>query len=338
VNEKSAHINIIPFPRFRLGLFPSPLQEMERLTKELRGPRLFVKRDDLSGFLLGGNKTRKLEFLIPDIIEKGADIVITTGGVQSNWAAQLATAARIIKVEVLLVLWGVEPENLQGNYLLDKILRAEIKFVDISMDEYRQNITGIMEEIAEDYRKIGKRPYVLPLGGSTPLANLGWVNGALELINQANEEDLKIDYVVVAGGSFGTVSGLATGFKICNSDVKTICISVLNKNKDDCRSKISSFSQQIVNLMKLDFQIGEREVDIFVDYVGPRYAERTDASIEAIKLVAQTEGIVLDPVYTGKVMAGLIDLVKKGFFTRNKNVVFLHTGGAPSLFGYAEYF
>jgi len=331
-------VNIIPFPRVRLGLFPTPLQEMKCLTKKLRGPRLFVKRDDLSGFLLGGNKTRKLEFLIPDIIKKDADIVITTGGVQSNWAAQLSTAARNINVEVLLVLRGMKPKNLQGNYLLDRILGAKIEFVNISMDEYRRNITEIMEEIAEDHRKRGKRPYVLPLGGSIPLADLGWVNGAFELINQANEQDLKIDYVVVAGGSLGTVSGLATGFKACNSSVKTICVSVLSNNKDECRSKISSFSQQTANLMKLDFQIDESEVDIFVDYVGAGYAERTNSSIEAIKLLAQTEGIVLDPVYTGKAMAVLIDLVKKEVLTRDSNVVFLHTGGAPSLFGYANYF
>jgi len=331
-------MNIIPFARVRLGLFPTPLQEMRRLTKKLRGPHLFIKRDDLSGFLLGGNKTRKLEFLLPDIMEKDADIVITTGGVQSNWVAQLAAVARNINVEVLLVLRGMKPKNLQGNYLVDRILGAKIKFVNISMDEYRQNITGIIEEIAENYRKRRRRPYVLPLGGSTPLSDLGWVNGAFELINQADEQDFKIDYVVVAGGSLGTVSGLATGFKMCNSNVKTVCISVLSNDKDECRSKISSFSQQIANLMKLDFQIDEREVDIFVDYVGPGYAERTDSSIKAIKLLAQTEGIVLDPVYTGKAMAGLIDLVKKGFLTQDDNVVFLHTGGTPSLFGYANYF
>ena len=149
-------MNIIPFPRSRLGLFPTPLQEMRRLTKKLGGPRLFIKRDDLNGFLLGGNKTRKLEFLIPDIIEKDSDIVITTGGVQSNWAAQLAAIARNINVEVLLVLRGVKPKNLQGNYLLDKILGAEIKLIDISIDDYKQNINGIMEEMAEDYKKKGE--------------------------------------------------------------------------------------------------------------------------------------------------------------------------------------
>jgi len=332
-------MNIIPFPRSRLGLFPTPLQEMRRLTKKLGGPRLFIKRDDLNGFLLGGNKTRKLEFLIPDIIEKGADIVITTGGVQSNWVAQLAAIAMNVNVEVLLVLRGVKPKNLQGNYLLDKILGAETKFIDISIDDYKQNINGIMEEIAEDYKKRGKRPYVLPLGGSTSIANLGWVNGSLELNNQANEQDLKIDYVVVAGGSLGTVSGLFAGFKLCNSDVKTICISVLNDNKDDCKSKITSFIQQIADLMELSFQFNGGEIDIFVDYLGPGYAKKAEESIEAIKLVAQTEGILLDPVYTGKAMWGLIDLIKKkGFFTKEDNVVFLHTGGVPGLFGYADYF
>jgi len=190
-------MSIIPFPRVKLGLFPTPLQEMKRLMKKLKGPRLFIKREDLSGLLLGGNKTRKLEFLIPDIMKKDTDIVITTGGVQSNWTAQLAAVARNINVEVLLVLRGMKPKNLQGNYLLDKILGAKIKFVNIPIDEYRENISEIMGEIAEDYRKGGKKPYVLPLGGTTPLADLGWVNGALELINQANEQDLKIDYVVL---------------------------------------------------------------------------------------------------------------------------------------------
>lgn len=332
------HMNIIPFPRSRLGLFPTPLQEMRRLTKKLGGPRLFIKRDDLNGFLLGGNKTRKLEFLIPDIIEKGADIVITTGGVQSNWTAQLAAIARNVNVEVMLVLRGVKPKNLQGNYLLDKILGAKTKFIDISIDDYKQDINGIMEEIAEDCKKKGKKPYVLPLGGSTPIANLGWVNGSFELINQANEQDLKIDYVIVAGGSLGTVSGLFTGFKLCNSEVKTICISVLSDNKEDCKSKITSFIQQIADLMKVSFQFNGGEIDIFVDYLGPGYAKKTKESIEVIKLIAQTEGILLDPVYTGKAMVGLIDLVKRGVLTKDDNIVFLHTGGAPGLFGYADYF
>ena len=179
---------------------------------------------------------------------------------------------------------------------------------------------------------------MLPLGGSTPIANLGWVNGSLELINQVNEQDLKIDYVIVAGGSLGTVSGLFTGFKLCNSDVKTICISVLSDNKEDCKSKITSFIQQIADLMEVSFQFNGGEIDIFVDYLGPGYAKKTKESIEVIKLVAQTEGILLDPVYTGKAMWGLIDLVKRGFLTKDNNVVFLHTGGAPGLFGYADYF
>ena len=333
-------MRIIPisFPRVRLGLFPTPFQEMKHLTKKLKGPRLFIKRDDLSGWLLGGNKARKLEFLIPDIIKKEADIVITTASVQSNWAAQLAAAVKSINIEVLLVLRGMKPRNLQGNYLLDRLLGAKIRFLNVPIDDYRQNINEIMEEIAEDYRKRGEKSYMLPGGGSTPLADLGWVNGAFELINQADEQDLRIDYVIVAGGSLGTASGLATGFKACNSNVKTICISISSNTKDECKSKIFLFSQQIANLMKLDLQIEEGEIDIFVDYVGSGYAKRTDSSIEAIKLVAQTEGIVLDPVYTGKTMAGLIDLVRKGFFKQDDNVVFLHTGGIPGLFAYANYF
>ncbi len=244
-------MRIIPisFPRVRLGLFPTPFQEMKHLTKKLKGPRLFIKRDDLSGWLLGGNKARKLEFLIPDIIKKEADIVITTASVQSNWAAQLAAAVKSINIEVLLVLRGMKPRNLQGNYLLDRLLGAKIRFLNVPIDDYRQNINEIMEEIAEDYRKRGEKSYMLPGGGSTPLADLGWVNGAFELINQADEQDLRIDYVIVAGGSLGTASGLATGFKACNSNVKTICISISSNTKDECKSKI--FLIPLINSISL---------------------------------------------------------------------------------------
>ena len=329
-------MNIVGFPRIKLACLPTPLQKMENLSKLLNGPQLYIKRDDMTGLLLGGNKTRKLEFLMGDAVKKQADLIITAGRTQSNWVAQATAAARKLSMEAVLFLCGDKNEPYQGNYLLDKIMGARFKF--ISLDDYQNHLDEIMEDIAESYRKKGKKPYVMPRGGSTPLADLGYVNAALELLNQANQIDLKIDYIVLAAGSCGTMAGLITGLRGCSTNIKTLGVTV-GRPKKECISRIATINKEIVDLLGSRFRVDENEIIIYDQYIGEGYGKRTEESIQAIETVVKKEGILLDPVYTGKAMAGLIDLIKEREFNfHQKNIVFLHTGGYGGLFGHSDYF
>jgi len=328
-------MNIVDFPRIKLAHLPTPLQKMENLSKLLNGPQLYIKRDDMTGLLLGGNKARKLEFLMGNAIQKGVDLIITAGRTQSNWAAQATAAARKLGMEAFLVLCGDENEPCQGNYLLCKIMGAKFKF--ISLDNYQNHLDEIMEDISESYCKQGKKPYVIPRGGSTPLADLGYVNGVLELLYQANQINLRIDYIVLAAGSCGTMAGLITGLRGCSSNIKTLGVTV-GRPKRECISRITTLNEEIADLLGPRFRVDKNEIIIYDQYIGEGYGKRTEESIQAIETVVKKEGILLDPVYTGKTMAGLIDLIKKREFNSNQNIVFLHTGGSGGLFGHNNYF
>lgn len=328
-------MNIDDFPRVKLAQLPTPLQRMKNLSKVFYGPQLFIKRDDMTGLLLGGNKARKLEFLMGDACQKGVDLIITTGRVQSNWVAQATAAARRLGMDILLVLCGKESDYYQGNYLLDRILGA--KFMFVSLKEYQKNINEIMKDVAENYKKKGRKPYIMPRGGSSPLADIGNVITGLEIINETNERNLKIDYVVVSVGSCGTIAGLLSAFKGYNSKIKTFGM-IAGRQKNECISRISSFNKKIAVFLGQQYKINREEINLYDEYMGEGYGKRTKDSIKAIEIVAQSEGIILDPVYTGKAMAGLIDLIRKGTFNSNHNIVFLHTGGAGTLFANNEYF
>jgi len=328
-------MNIVDFPRVRLAQLPTPLKKMENLSKIFNGPQLFIKRDDMTGLLLGGNKARKLEFLMGDACQKRADLIITTGRVQSNWVAQSAAAARKLGMDILLILCGKESDYCQGNYLLDKILGA--KFMFVSLKEYQNNINEIMKDVAENYKKKGRKPYIMPRGGSSSLADIGNVITGLEIINEANKRNLKIDYVVTSVGSCGTIAGLLSAFKGYNSKIKTFGI-IVGRQKTECISRISSFNKEIAAFLGLRYKINKEEINLYDEYMGEGYGKRTKDSIKAIEIVAQSEGIILDPVYTGKGMAGLMDLIKKGIFNSNQNIIFLHTGGTGTLFANNEYF
>jgi len=328
-------MNIVDFPRVRLAQLPTPLKKMENLSKIFNGPQLFIKRDDMTGLLLGGNKARKLEFLMGDACQKRADLIITTGRVQSNWVAQSAAAARKLGMDILLILCGKESDYCQGNYLLDKILGA--KFMFVSLKEYQNNINEIMKDVAENYKKKGRKPYIMPRGGSSSLADIGNVITGLEIINEANKRNLKIDYVVTSVGSCGTIAGLLSAFKGYNSKIKTFGI-IVGRQKTECISRISSFNKEIAAFLGLRYKINKEEINLYDEYMGEGYGKRTKDSIKAIEIVAQSEGIILDPVYTGKGMADLMDLIKKGIFNSNQNIIFLHTGGTGTLFANNEYF
>ena len=309
--------------------FPTPLQRMPRLSKVLGGPRLFVKRDDMTDLAFGGNKARKLEFLFADAKNKGADVMIATGAVQSNCACMVASAARRLGMKPVLVLVGKEPDVYNGNLLLDKLLSAEIRFID----DYGTNLHDTLNSLAEEFREKGHKPYVIPVGASVPLTVPGYALAMEELVNQFNTLEESFNSIVCACGTGGTQAGLILGAKLLNVEAKILGVSVF-ASKEDASKNIAQLINGSAKLLDIDLSITAEEVTVFDDYIKQGYGVLNKDVTEALKLVAETEGIFLDPIYTGKAMVALIDLIKKGYFKEDDNVVFFHTGGLPALFLY----
>lgn len=323
------------FPRVHLAHLPTPLEPMERLTKHLGGPRLWIKRDDCTGLSTGGNKTRKLEFLMGDALAKGADTVITQGATQSNHARQTAAAAAKLGLACHILLEDRTGNNSpdythNGNVLLDRLHGATI-----SKRPGGADMNAEMEALAAKLRDEGKKPYVIPGGGSNPVGALGYANCALELLHQANEMSLKIDHIVQATGSAGTQAGFVAGLVALNSNIPVLGISV-RAPKAKQEQAVFDLAVRSAEYFGAPGVVKREHIVANSDYVGPGYGLPTDGMREAVKLAARLEGILLDPVYTGKGFDGLIDHVKKGFFAKDSNVVFLHTGGSAGLFGYSD--
>ncbi len=326
-------------PRIKLGLYPTPLVEASHLSSVLGGPHIFIKRDDLSGLALGGNKCRKLEFALGKAQEEGRTAVISAASSQSNWCLQLATAARKIDMKpAFIFLKGTHTES-QGNLLLHNILDSTFKILEISDMRERSGtaVTEAMNTLAEDMRAEGYSPCIMPTGTPTApsaiLGSAGWVNAADELISQLEQQHIEAQYVVLANGGGGTQAGLELGSKYLKASYKIIGISILSSTAD-AKSSVLESLHATSNFLNLGTEITADELDIPDIYVGDGYGIPTREGIDAIRLVAQTEGIYLDPVYTGKAMAGLIDLIRKGRFKPTETVVFIHTGGTPALFAY----
>jgi len=328
-------------PHIKLGLYPTPLVEAPHLSSVLGGPRIFIKRDDLNGLAMGGNKCRKLEFALGKAKEEGTTAVISTASSQSNWCLQLAAAARKIGMKpAFIFLKGFHTET-QGNLLLHNILDSTVKILEISNMRERSGavVTKAMNALAEDMRVEGYSPSIMPTGIPTApsaiLGSVGWVNAADELITQLEQQNIEAQYVVLANGGGGTQAGLELGSKYLKASYKIIGISILSNTTDAKASVLESF-YATSKFLNLDTEITAVELEIPDQYVGDGYGIPTREGIEAIRLVAQTEGIYLDPVYTGKAMAGLIDLIRKGYFKPTETVVFVHTGGIPALFAYHQ--
>jgi len=326
-------MHLARFPRVRFAHLPTPLEPMPNLTRLLAGPQLYVKRDDCTGLATGGNKTRKLEFLIGDALAQGADTLITHGAVQSNHVRQTAAAAGKYGLRCAALLErrvpGHGPEyEATGNVLLDRLFDAEVRFVAADTD-----MDAAGAELAEEIRARGGKPYYIPGGGSNAVGALGYVDGALELLIQANAMGLRIDGVVLGTGSTGTQAGLVCGLEGANSgiDVLGICVRQPAAAQIDAVHRTASAAAAHVGIRG---GLDRTRIRANGDYVGSGYGIPTEATIEAIRLAAIHEGLLLDPVYTGKAMAGLIDLCRRGFFTKGQNIVFLHTGGAAALFAY----
>jgi len=318
-------------PRVRLANLPTPLQEAPNLSKALGGPRILVKRDDLTGLAFGGNKTRKLEFLMADAVSNGADVVVTGAGHQSNWCTQTAAAARKLGMKCVLIksgpIDGYDPEEYDGNHLLHFLLGADIKVATSG------NTKRVYDETMEELKKKGHRPYLLTAAGSTPPGVLGYVNAVLEIVSQAVERGIKIDYIVHATGSGGTMAGLVLGAKALNTGIKIIGSSV-SPGKERMVKNVTRLVNESAEHLEIKLRVTEDEITVYDEYAGSGYGVLTDEKAEAVKLAAETEGLFLDPVYTGTSMANLIGLSRERFFKKDDVVVFVHTGGSSALFPY----
>jgi D-cysteine desulfhydrase family pyridoxal phosphate-dependent enzyme len=313
---------------------------MPRLESLLKGPRLFVKRDDLTGVALGGNKIRQLEYILAEAKETKADYVITTCGIQSNWSRQTVAMAVKLGMKALLVLRTAQfkhaPRVYDGNILLDHIMGAEIKTIRMKISEDPKEI---LEEEAEKLRQEGHNPYVMGLEASvSPLATAAYVDAVRELANQSGTLGVGLDAIVVATGAGPTHAGLALGAKILEMKTRVLGINVGAYDSKWLRTTIERSSSEAARLLGSGKALVKGDVTIRDEYSGRDYGIPTRASIEATKLVARTEALILDPVYTSKAMAGLINMVEGGEFRKDENVCFVHTGGVPALFPYKEYF
>lgn len=316
-------------PRITLANLPTPLEEMPRLSKLLGGPKIWIKRDDLTGLAFGGNKVRKLEFEMADAVKQGADIIVAGGVVQSNHALATTVAARRLGMKIVLLLRGEQPQEYTGNLLLDHIFGAEIRFIQA---EWHKSVE-VTRNVVEELKGKGYTPYVAPF--SSPLGSVGYVNAVLELQEQAKRMNLKVNCLVHAAGSGGTQAGLVVGNKALETGIDVIGIAT-ESDGDWLLNTTTQIADECARLLDLDLTVTKNDVKILYDYVGEGYGKLDEKSRETIKLVARTEGIMLDPVYTSKAMPGLMDLVKKGHFENYGNIVFLHTGGIPTISAYKD--
>ena len=328
-------MNLAQFPRRRYTEGQTPLEFLPRLTKALGGPNIWVKRDDMLALAGGGNKTRKLEFLVADAFSQGADTLVTCGAVQSNHCRLTLAAACKEGMSCHLVLeervQGSYSEQASGNNFLFHLMGvASITVVPKGTDTME-----VMEKVAADIRKQGGKPYIIPGGGSNAVGTMGYVACAEEIIAQAFDKGLNIDCVVCTSGSGGTHAGLAVGFWGNNTEIPVVGINISRPNETQ-RPLI--YKDAKATAEKLGLDIPEKMIECVEGYVGPGYSLPTPEMVEAVTLMARTEAILLDPVYTGKTLAGLIGLIRQGRFKKDENIVFVHTGGSPALYHYKDYF
>lgn len=324
-------------PRRHYTNGPTPIERLPRLTAQLGGPEIFIKRDDMLGLAGGGNKTRKLEFLVADALRSGADTLITCGAVQSNHCRLTLAAAVREGLKCRLVLEQRVPDSYRkdasGNNLLYHLLGAE----DISVVSGDADVGAAMDEVADSVRSAGGVPYIIAGGASEPLGATGYVVCANEVVDQAFELGMSFDAVVCASGSGGTHAGLLVGLLARRSRARVVGISVRHA-ADRQRARIRELAHTTTDFLDMGIQVPDDSVICIDDYVGPGYSLPTDEMVEAVRLLASTEGVLLDPVYTGKAMSGLIGLCRRGYFHSGEKILFIHTGGVPGLYAYSSLF
>ena len=319
------------FPRRRYTQGPTPVESLPRFSKALGGPEVYIKRDDLLGLAGGGNKTRKLEFLVAEALERGADTLITCGAVQSNHCRLTLAAAVKEGLHCRLALEervpGTYDPEAGGNNFLYRLLGVE----QIRVWPSGSDMMRAMKEMAAELESEGRKAYVIPGGGSNPLGATGYAACAEEIMAQARDTNLSLDWIVCASGSAGTQAGLVG----CGAGIPLVGINV-SRPKGPQEELVYGLARRTGEYLGLEDPVPREAVTCFGDYVGPGYSLPTPEMAEAVRMLARTEGILLDPVYTGKAMAGLIDLARKGFFKKGSRVLFVHTGGSPALYVYRE--
>lgn len=335
------------FPSLRLTSLPTPLYPLENLSLALGGPAILIKRDDLTGLAFGGNKSRKLEFIIADALHKGADTIITWASLQSNWCLQLAVAARKFGLRPVLVLFKTYdlPFSYDGNLLLDFLVEAEVR---VRETEEKGKSIGLgkafrlLEEIAEEEKNKGRKPYTVSVGGSAtggdmnkPLGALAYLKAMIEIEKQMKEMKTKLSHIIIASGSGSTQAGLLAGVKALGLETKIIGICV-SDTKEEFKPRVKDIAIKLIKSLQIEVKIEDRDVILFDQYLGQGYGVVDKEVAEIIRLILKKEGLVLDPVYTSKAMIGLVDLIRKGYFSREDRILFVHTGGTPALFAFKD--
>jgi D-cysteine desulfhydrase len=318
--------------RFPLAQLPTPIEELKALSRELGGPQLLIKRDDQTGLALGGNKTRKLEFLVGQALEQGADTLVTAGAAQSNHCRQTAAAAAKAGLRCELLLNGPQSELPNGNVLLDELLGARIHWIQ------RSERAAKLRELPDQLRQEGRKPYVIPVGGSNGVGAIGYVLAMVELVEQLDGIKRRVDHVVFASSSGGTQAGIVVGAKVTGFAGQLHGVSIDKDNRDGASygKELADIANECAQYIRSDAQFTANDFNVEDSYLGGGYGVVSDLEREAIRLLGSREGIVLDPVYTSRAMGALLDLVRKKTCRPDETVLFWHTGGAPALFAYAQ--
>ena len=313
------------FPRYKFSLLPTPFHKLENISRDL-SCNIYCKRDDLTGFAFGGNKTRKLDFLIADVLSKNFNAIIAVGAIQSNFCRIAAAAAKNVGLDVYLVLGGTKPQKPTANYLLAQIFGAKIH--QIASEDWNE-WEKISRQLGDELESQGKHAYILPVGGSTPIGALGYVNAFFEILNDCKKMNIELDSIIHASSSGGTQAGLIVGKALSGWEGKIIGMGVAKSNQQ-LKNEIYNLAVETGKLFGIN--IKEKDVSVDNSYMGKGYGKRTEEAEYAIDYFAKKEGILLDHVYTGKAAAGLLDYVNKGLITKSEKVLFIHTGGNIELF------
>ena len=334
ISPEALRAKLDALPRIKLAHLPTPLEFCPRLTEALGGPKIWLKRDDTTGLAFGGNKTRQLEYVFADMLKKGCDTIVAGAYTQSNWCRQMSAAAAKLGLDIhLVVVHGEKGPKLQGNFLLFKLLGAKVTVVDLPSVELLQ---PYLDEKAEELRAQGKKPYlVAPMDlQNLALGAVGYVDAGLELHDQFGVAGINPAALYIAGANM-TPAGIALAFKALGRGTRVVNVAPI-KWAEDRATDIARIANRSASIIGMETELAPTDFDSHDEYIGERYGVMTEGCREALQLLAQTEGVILDPVYSGKAFAGLIDQVRKGRFSKDQDIVFVHTGGTPALFAYAE--
>jgi len=325
-------MRIDSLPRYPLAHLPTPLEELPALTHQLAGPKLLIKRDDQTGLALGGNKTRKLEFLLGDALAKGADTLITLGAVQSNHCRQTAAAAAKAGLRCELILNGKQPDLANGNLLLNEILGANLHWID------RSQRAAKLKELDAELRAQGRKPYLIPVGGSNGVGATGYVVAMQELVAQLKATGRHVDHLLFGTSSGGTQAGIVLGARVAGFTGQLHGLSIDKNDPEhfEYETEVAQIANDCAAYIGSPVRVTHSDIKVVYGYKGEGYGVVGDLERDAIRRLARSEGIVLDPVYAGRAFGALVDLIRKGTFKREETVLFWHTGGAPALFAYAK--